>query len=803
MAVTTDTTAVTAVTVTRPKRALLPTLSAGLVAICSIGVVPARTVPPLDGDPVDYVDPMIGTMGSGFVFPGPAAPYGMAQLSPDTDGVFAYTGYQWIDAFIRGFSHVHVQSMGVPEGGNIPFMPTAGPVLSTDVERYKSLYTHLLEEAEAGYYKVTLLNYGIDAELTAGLRVGMHRYTFPPGLQQNVMLDIGRQIPGGEDSTVTRTPGTNLARIEILPDQRTVIGTANVDREAEDHYPVHFATRFDRPFASFGVWPSRGAPVQDGATSIASEGAGAVVSFAPDATELLVKTGISFTSPEAALANLEDELPDEDFDFDGLREETRAAWNDALSAIVVEGGTPLDKTSFYTALYHAQHHPNVFNDAAGTYLGHDNLVHTIGAPGDPMPAGSTYYANFSLWDTYRAEMPLLMMIAPDRMRDMMRSWRAIVRQGGRLPRWSLMNVHADFMNGEPALQSLADAYCRGLVPDDIVGELYEDAARLALVDRRNPAYLQYGYVPSDIEGSGASSTLEHAIGDFALALMADRLGETADRDKLLSQAANWRNVFDPTTRFVRPRDSAGNWKTPYHPELPDGFREGTGWQYTWLVPQDVAGLLDAMGRPTAEQRLDTFFLTPVADLIPYLTPEVQQKLSLYGIAYYGNQYAPSNEHDLQAPYLYDWTSQPWKTQSLSRAYQTLYRATPDGLPGNDDLGTMSAWFVWSALGFYPTIAGAPVYTIGSPLFERATIRLPDGSFTVEAPGTSLVSKYVGSATLNGTALEKTWFDHDAIAPGGSISFAMSPTANRSWGIGPGAPPPSMSTNPLADFACTP
>ncbi|MGH2785906.1 MAG: GH92 family glycosyl hydrolase [Actinomycetota bacterium] len=779
-------------------------LIAMLVAICSIGVMPASTVPlipALDGDPVDFVDPMIGTLGSGFVFPGPAAPYGMVQLSPDTDGVFAYTGYQWIDAFIRGFSHVHVQSMGVREGGNIPFMPTAGPILSTDVERYKSLYTHLFEEAEAGYYSVKLLNYGIDVELTAGLRAGMHRYTFPPGLQQNVMLDIGRQIPGGDDNTITVKPGTNLASIEILPDQRTVIGSANVDLKAEDHYPVHFAARFDRPFASYGVWPSRGAPVQDGVASIQSQGAGAVVSFAPDASEVLVKTGISFTSPAAALANLESELPGDDFDFDALRARTRDAWSDALGAITVEGGTPLDKTSFYTALYHAQHHPNVFDDAAGTYLGHDGSVHTVGAPGDPMPAGSTYYANFSLWDTYRAEMPLLMMIAPDRMRDMMRSWRAILQQGGRLPRWSLMNRHADFMNGEPALQSLADAYCRGLVPDEVLPELYADAARLALEDRRDPVYLELGYIP--LPGSGASGTLEHAIGDFALALMADRLGETADRDQLLTQAGYWRNQFDPETRFMRPRNADGTWMTPYHPELPEGWREGTGWQYSWLVPQDVAGLLDAMGRDTAQQRLDTFFLTPVADLIPYLTPEVQQKLSLYGIAYYGNQYAPSNEHDLQAPYLYDWTSQPWKTQSLSRAYQTLYRATPDGLPGNDDLGTMSAWFVWSALGFYPTIPGSPVYTIGSPLFERATIRLPGGTFTVDAPGTSLASKYIGSATLNGSPLDATWFTHDAITPGGSINFAMSPTKNAGWAAGPGAAPPSMSANPLADFACTP
>jgi predicted alpha-1,2-mannosidase len=365
-----------------------------------------------------------------------------------------------------------------------------------------------------------------------------------------------------------------------------------------------------------------------------------------------------------------------------------------------------------------------------------------------------------------------------------------------------MNVHADFMNGEPALQSFADAYCRGLVPDDAIADLYADARRLALVDRRDPAYLQYGYVPYDVEGSGASSTLEHALGDFALALVADRLGEpaAADRDALLAQAGSWRNIFDPATRFVRPRHSDGSWKTPYHPEFPDGFREGTGWQYTWLVPQDVAGLIQAMDPATAQSRLDTFFLTTVAALIPYLTPEAQQKLSLYGIAYYGNQYAPSNEHDLQAPYLYDWTPEPWKTQALARAYQTLYRATPDGLPGNDDLGTMSAWFVWSALGFYPTIPGAPVYTIGSPLFPRATIRLPGGTFTVDAPGTSLVNKYVRSVTLNAAPLEKTWFTHDELAAPGTLRFELGPTST-SWAST--GPPPSMSASPLGDFACTP
>ena len=776
-----------------------------IVALSLLGPAAARA----HDDLASKVDPFIGTLGAGFTFPGPAAPYGMVQLSPDTEGQFAYTGYQYIDVFIRGFSHVHTESMGVPEGGEVPFMPTTGPVV-TEVKQYESLFTHLDEEASPGYYRVGLLSYGIDAELTAGLRVALHRYAFPPTRQANVLIDAGRHIAGGPTDDVQTTPGAIDASLEIV-DGRTLRGTAT-----SADYTVHFAARFDRPFTSFGVWRTRGGPAEPNVTTVAGTGAGAYVSFDTTADRVVqVKVGLSFVSRANALENLESELPGEDFDFAGLRRRTRTAWNDALHAIEVSGGTIFDQRSFYTALYHAQHHPNVFHDANGDYLGYDRLTHRIGAPGDPMPAGSTYYANYSMWDTYRAEMPLLMLIAPDRVRDMMRSLAAIAVQGGRLPRWGWMASYADFMNGEPALQVIADAYCRGLVPADALGALYANARTLALdpARHRDPVYLAKGYVPADVDGpgqvgSGASSTLEHAIGDFALALMADRLGETEDRSALLALANSWRNVFDPETRFVRPRNGDGSWVgNPYLPEQPDGFREGTGWQYTWLVPHDVRGLFDVMGAPPksgdafVSKRLDLFFATPLTATVPLVMPEIQQKLTLYGIAYYGNQYTPANEHDLQAPWMGNWTAEPWKTQALARAYQGLFRATPDGLPGNDDLGTMSAWFIWSALGFYPVTPGAPIYTVGSPLFEKAKIRLPGGgSFRVEAPEASLVNKYVGSVTLGGAALEKLWFFHDAFADGAELKFSMSPFPNTS---APSVLPPSMSTNPLSDFACQP
>lgn len=751
---------------------------------------------------IDLVDPMIGTMGSGFVFPGPSAPYGMVQLSPDTDGYFAYTGYQYIDTAIRGFSHVHVESMGVREGGHVPLMPTVGAV-DTDVMTYASPFEHATEVAKPGYYAVTLANSGVRAELTAGTRVGMHRYTFPATSEANVLIDAGRQIGGDdEDGAIPRSnPGAHRALVNIV-DDRTVMGTSDPDATGSDRYGVHFAIRFSRPFIASGTWGSRGADPTLGATSVDGKGAGGFVTFDASVDQTVIASvGISFVSQANAMVNLETELAEAPFDFNALRGDTEDAWDDALAGIDVAGGTPAQQRAFTTALFHAQQHPNVFNDVNGDYRGYDHQTHRIGAPGDPMPAGTTMYANFSMWDTYRAEMPLLMLIAPDRVKDMMRSLAAIVVQGGRLPRWGLMDRYADFMNGEPALQVVSDAYCRGLVPPEVEQTLYSAMRTSALVNRRDPSYLSLGYIPAP--GSGASGTLEHALGDFALALVADAKGETADRDQLLNQAGNWRNHFDPSTRFLRPRLANGTWfGNPYLPEMPDGWREGTGWQYTWLVPHDPRGLFDAMGGADGDGfvtgRLDTFF---AGAQLPIAGPEVQQKITGFGIAYYGNQYAPSNEHDLQAPWLYNWIGQPWKTQGLVRNLQGLYRDTPDGLPGNDDLGTMSAWFVWSALGFYPNTPGAPVYALGSPLFPSIRIHLANGrTVSIDAPNTE-VAPYVASASLNGNALSKSWITHENLLEGSDIAFEMSAAPDLSQWAGVAAAPPSQSANALADFGC--
>jgi len=739
----------------------------------------------------------------------------MVQCSPDTDSFFAYGGYLYGDEAIRGFSHVHLEGIGIPAGGNVPFMPTVGPVESTDAMRYQSRFSHSEEEASPGYYRVTLQSYGIQAELTAGLRTGMHRYTFPAVSRANLLIDVGRQIPGGgpfppiprDSASIRRIPGRYSASAEIRPEERMVVGTANPGLDGPLPYAVHFAARFSRPFHGFAVWEGRGDPARPGVDHVEGNGAGVVVTFdAGKDRQVVVKVGISFVSRANALANLDAEVPEEDFDFDAQRSRTRAAWNDTLGAMEVGGGTEGETRSFYTALYHAQQHPNVFSDANGEYLGHDGQVHRIGVPGDPMPAGSTYYANFSLWDTYRGQSQLLALVAPGRFGDMMRSLAAIRKWGGRLPRWSLMNGYPDWMPGEPVLQTVADAHCRGLIPDDAVEDLYEGARDLALADHRDPIYLARGWVPHDVDPGGASATLEHALGDFALALMADRLGRHEDRDRLLALAGNWVNVFDEDSRFMRPRMGDGSWLWAGNfPGVPEGFVEGTGWQYTWLVPHDVGGLFDRMGAPPRAgdefviERLDTFFSAALGSIVAGLPDEARERFKL-GVAHAGNQYEPSNEHDMHAPYLYNWAGQPWKTQALMRACRRAFNPTPDGIPGNDDLGAMSAWYVWSALGFYPAIPGAPVYVIGSPVFEKAVIHLPEGrTFVVSAPGVTAEKAYIQSARLGDRDLARTWLTHAELLTSGRLDLDLARVPSLDWGAERDSAPPSMSANPLSGF----
>lgn len=754
-----------------------------LVAVCAaVGLVavaaPVLALDPPSGEPLpdlaQYVDPMVGTLAPGFTVPGAATPFGMTQVSPDTGGPFAYSGYSWHDPRIQGFSFVHLSGPGVKKAGDIPLMPTVGPVTSSDPRSYASLYDHATETAEAGYYSVGLDSYGIDAELTASTRTGMQRYTFPPVPQANVLLDVSRSVEG-----------VHAGSIEVV-DSDTVRGWAR------GRYPVYFEADFSRPFTSYGTWS--GSTLTPGSASAEGNGVGGWVSFdALTSQEVTVSVGISFVDAEGARANLDAERGD----FDELRAAARQAWNAELAKVQVTGGTPLDQRTFYTALYHSLLHPNVFNDVDGRYVGFDGQVH--------LAEGRDQYANFSSWDTYKAQNQLLASVWPDRYRDMLLSLLADAQQGGKLPRWGEQNLDASHMSGDPAIPTIVDGYCRGVladVPAEEVAALYAEMKEL--VEGRQPAWQQRGYVPLQTSDSGAGTTLEYGVADFALALMADALGDDAQTAASLQDASSYRLLLDPETKWIRPRNDDGSWLTPFDPALDEtGFQEGNSWQYSWLAPHDARGLFDLMGGDAAAvERLDTHFSEAVGSKVPVAVAEAQSRATLFGLAYRTNQYAPGNEHDLQTSWMYAHAGQPSKVQSVQRQIQGVFRPTIDGLPGNDDLGSLSAWYLWSALGLGPVTPGAPFYVVGSPLFERAVLDLPGGNdVTIEAPGASLVGKYVQSASLGGAPLDRAWITHSELLMGGTLRLEMGTAPAPDWGTA--SVPPSVSDSDLSAFGCAP
>ena len=754
-------------------------LVAAVLAVALLAAPTVAAAPTPSPSPVDEVDPLIGTFAPGFTVPGAATPFGMVQLSPDTEGPFAYSGYLWSDQLITGFSHLHLSGPGVPKAGDIPFRPPVGPVTSSDPLANASPFNHATESASPGDYRVTLERGPIGVELAATARAGVHRYTFPPGVGGNVLVDVSRNKSGRHEAGFE------------------VVGDREIRGWVDGRYRVYFVAEFSEPFAAHGTW--LGGQLQPGSAVAAGVGAGGWVTFAPRLGEhhVTVRVGVSFVDLDGARANLDAEVPG--FDIDAVRAEARDAWAHALGAITVDGGLPADRTAFYTALYHSLLHPNVASDVDGRYRGFDGGVH--------LAVGRRHYANFSSWDTYKAQNQLLTLIAPERYREMALSLLADAEQGGRLPRWGEWHLDASHMSGDPVIPFLVDGLCRGVLddlPDDAVDRLY--AEMVELVEHREPELDTLGYLPLDVSSRAASTTLEYGVADFALALAADRLGHDDDAARFAAAAQRWRHLFDPSTRFIRPRHADGTWLTPFSPTDEQGFQEGNAWQYTWLAPHDSRGLFDAIGGDEAAAgMLDTFFSYPLAATAPAVVAEAQTRATAFGLVYRTNQYAPGNEHDLQAPWMYVFAGQPWKTQAVLRQVQGIFRATPDGLPGNDDLGGLSAWHVLSAIGFGAVTPGAPFWVVGSPLFERITIRLGEhagaGTFTVEAPGASALGKYVQSATLDGAALDRAWFPADAVHAGGTLVLSMGATPDQQWATAPEARPPSQSDATLAAFGC--
>jgi predicted alpha-1,2-mannosidase len=709
-----------------------------------------------------YVNPFIGTAGDGNVFPGATMPFGMVQLSPDERmGITSWpSGYNYSAHTILGFSHTHLSGTGVGDYGDILFMPTVGkvrviPGTSADpYEGYRSPFSHSTETASPGFYSVLLQRYDIRVDLTATDRCGMHKYIFPESDSSNVIIDLQHGIGN------TCTGGW----IRIVGD-RWVEGMRRSHGWADLRY-VYFAAEFSEPFRRFGT--ADGNVITAGSRHAEGDSVRAYVSFGTKNGEaVIIRVGISAVSLDGAKKNLAAEMPD--FNFDKYRKEAHDAWNKALGKIQVEGGTHAEKVTFYTALYHTMMDPNLFQDVGGKYFGMDHKIHTA--------KGFTNYTVFSLWDVFRADCPLMSIIAPRRYVNFVRSLIQEYKEDRFLPMWSLAGNETYTMIGYPSVPIIFDAYMRGFRAFDIKTAFaaMKHSADLNWQGLRD--YRERGYVTADRQPASVSKTLEYAYEDWCIAQMAKRLGDMVDYRKFNYRSLFYQNVFDPVVGFMRGRLSDGKWITPFDPYAVTGeYTEANAWQYTFFVPQDIDGLIKLFGgKEKFAAKLDTLF---------GVSSELAGKYETKGITGMVGQDAQGNEPSHHMPYLYDYAGEPWKTQQVVRKITSKwYTDKPDGLCGNDDCGQMSAWYVFSAMGFYPVTPGQNTFAVGSPLFRKVTIELNNGrTFVIEAENASSKNEYIESAALDGSPYDHAYLTQSDLSSGGVLRFVMSSKPNVKWGV---------------------
>ena len=704
------------------------------------------------------VNPFIGTDFTGNTYPGAQAPFGMVQLSPDNGlpGWDRIAGYFYPDSTIAGFSHTHLSGTGAGDLYDISFMPVTLPYQEAEQPLgIYSKFSHDDEEASAGYYSVVLKDYNIKVELTATERTGIQRYTFPGG-PAAVFLNLRK---------ATNWDATVDTRIEVV-DSVTIQGYRYSTGWARDQR-VYFRSRFSRPWASMTI----DSAVIDKAHP---DSLSMIARFDFNTTsgeQITVSTAISGVSMEGAAANLAAEAPVDD--FDGILAATRRAWNKELGKFTVEGKNHDDIVTFYTALYHSMIAPTIYGDVDGRYFGPDKQVHQAD--------GWTNYSTFSLWDTFRASHPLYTLSQPERVNDMVKSFLAFYDQNGRLPVWNFQGGETDMMIGYHAVPVIVDAYLKGIGDFDPNKALDACVATANIDDYRGIGmYKSLGYVPYNVtdkynsENWSLSRTLEYAYDDYCIALMAEKLGRKDVAETFRKRSQNYRNLFDPETRFMRPRDENGNWQPGFTPDdYTDHICESNGWQYFWSVQQDIPGLIDLMGgKEPFAARLDSMFT--------YNGPEGHE-LPIFSTGMIG-QYAHGNEPGHHVIYLYNMVDQPWKTAEYARkVMDEFYTNTPAGLCGNEDCGQMSAWYVFTAMGLYPVDPVSGRYEIGTPLFEKLTLRLDNGkTLTINAPGVSSENKYVKSVKLNGEPLKSTSITQQQIMDGAVIDFEMTTQPGIVW-----------------------
>ncbi|MFM7204810.1 MAG: GH92 family glycosyl hydrolase [Myxococcota bacterium] len=727
-------------------------------------------------DVLPWIDPRIGTGGLGWgvgsTVPGPTHPFGMAKPSPDTtyedfDPSFAHCGGYWYaDTHIRGFSHNHLVGTGASDQGNILIMPLMGIDDRKTVESgYRSPFSHDGEVVEPGYYAVTLDNGGIRAELTATPRVGVHRYTFPASNVSTLLFDLSASIP---DGYVTEL------EFELRPDTQELVGALTNMGGLSDRYGgqrIYFSAKLSQPFNLYGVFAD--GKVYELQETASGERAGAWMQFTTQAGKPVeVQVGISYVSIEQAALNRMVEA--EGRSFETLRAEAENAWREAFAGVQVRGGTNAQQTIFYTALYHSMMMPTLYTDVNGLYRGMDFEVHTA--------QNFTYYTDFSLWDTFRTLHPLLMLIAPETQGEMNTSLLKMYEQLGYIDRWPQGNGPTGCMVGDSAAMVLSESYLKGIHNFD-EGLAFEALWKFASLDepgkhRDNLGdYDTLGFIPVDTGGRSASEALEYAYNDAALASFARALGHHAEADYLENRALNYQHHFNPDTGYLQGRNRDGSFVTPFNPRYNhEYYAEGNALQWGWYAPHDIQGLINLYGGSAAfERRLDRFFGRS-AQVRDTLFPDMV--------------YWHGNEPDLHASWLYHYIGKPEKSMEWVRwVLEQKYDATPAGLDGNDDGGTLSAWYVLASLGLFP-IAGTDVYLIGAPLFPEATLQLAQGVLSMQTIGVANENRYIQSVTLNGVPYNQSWITHAQLVKGGAWQVTLGPQPST-WGKS-GQLPPSLS-----------
>ncbi|MFF3607726.1 GH92 family glycosyl hydrolase [Streptomyces sp. NPDC002463] len=786
--------------------------AAALAAALALGGVNAAPVQAETAvtTPSDHVDPLIGSSGGGNTFPGATAPFGMMSWSPtstrgDQTNTGAANGYDYNTTRLRGFALTHVNGAGCHPGaaGDVPIFPhtgdvTSSPTADTADAVYASNFSHADESATPGRYKLDLAN-GATTDFAATTRTAIGTIGFPSGKPANLLFRTSNSLNGSEDAETRIDVADRKVTGSVLTGafcgRRANGGTPNNNRKT--YYRLYFSAQFDQPFTGNGTW--KDATLQPGGTyqtggegyltgaDRLGKGSGGYVMFAPGA-QVTMKIGISYVSQEGAERNLQDEQPS-GTTVDGVAAATRAAWDTRLGRIQIAGGTTDQRKIFYTSLYHSLQQPNVISDTDGRYRGMDQVAH------DVEPGQTAQYSNFSGWDQYRAQIQLLALLEPKVAGDFAQSLYNFAKQnGGVWDRWVHISGATHVMTGDPSAVTLATFYAMGVRNFDYNGafaSLYDQATvphadglsdagcpGQCVGQRPNLAqYMQSKYSANDVCHcwGGAAETLEASVADHSLAQWATALGRTTEAALMSDRAGWWKNVYNPATGYMQARNLDGSWVGGFTPSTQTGFAQGSAAAYTWMVPHDVAGLAAVMGgKSTAAGRLDDFF------------HDINGNWLVRGGG--ALKYDPTNEPDIHAPWIYNELGKPWKTQETVRQIvDTVYTTGPSGLPGNDDLGTMSAWYVWAALGLFPHKPGSGDMILSTPLFPSATVTNADGVvLTVNGIGSG---KYIQSVTKGGTAHTDWKVASGFIQSGGTLDVTLSSTPTD-WAV----------VNPLANMA---